>query len=55
MIEELEQWRKADHADAITLTRQQVIELLEEIKMREQTHYTMGCNRDLLRRMSAED
>ena len=42
-------------ADPITLTRHEVIELLEEIKMREQAHYAMGCNRDLLRRMSAED
>jgi hypothetical protein len=55
MIEQLQQWRNADHADAITLTRHQVIELLEEIKMREQAHFTMGCNRDLLRRMGAED
>jgi hypothetical protein len=55
MIQKLQQWRDADHADPITLTRHEVIELLEEIKMREQAHYAMGCNRDLLRRMSAED
>jgi len=55
MIQKLQQWRDADHADPITLTRHEVIELLEEIQMREQAHYAMGCNRDLLRRMSAED
>jgi hypothetical protein len=55
MIQELQHWCKADEADAITLTRQQVIELLEEITERERAQYTMGCNRDLLRRLGAED